>query len=262
MAQALALAGNNMEKLGALASAATAKGGVVVPGSQQQNGAQANVRFVNAPKVGGGLCGNYAAQSRISSHVCGSLFSSTPQQAPQQVKGKQGNDGEPVEVEVDFSVEKDLCISDIELQGDAAAAGGARVYLYLPEGFVCTPEVAAAGKELYSKLGFMMQEVFAGSDGTTTMSQFYVYYDPDRSAIAFNRGGQLWFNAAVKVDTTGFKSPLYGLARFWYLVCCHELAHNQVKSHNSSFSDACSAITLQYAESFTAFAERFCGGSN
>lgn len=75
----------------------------------------------------------------------------------------------------------------------------------------------------------------------------HVYYDPEGQAIAFNRGGSLFFNWRYYValghdDSAGLaKKQVQGktiTARdealiYWFFTMAHELAHNFVGDHNS-----------------------------
>lgn len=213
---------------------------------------QTSVRYLQAPQVGDGDCYNFDASTTIDKLVSRSLFPDIPRPAPQVVKGKTATNRDsdkPLEVEVDGSSEHDLIAGQVELKQGV---------LYIAEGLAATQEIVATAKQLFASLETLFLQVFTTGHAAVT-PQFYVYYDPERSAIAFNRAGQLWFNAAVKVDTSGYLDAAYGTSRFWYLIVCHELAHNKVWQHNSAFADACSAITLQFADKFNAYAQDFYG---
>lgn len=217
----------------------------------------AHVHTVQAAKVGDGLSYNYAAPQTIISSVAGSLFfTEAPRPIPTGVKGGPGHTRPEADIEVLCCSERDLNVSRVVLK---QAAGSATAYLYLPDGVAATLALEAHARQLYASLEFVLQHVFA--EGISSgLPQFYVYYDPERSSVAFNRGGQLWFNAATQVDVSGIRNTSYAVCRFWFLVVCHELAHNQVECHNSRFANACSAITLQYADRFKVFAQQHCGG--
>lgn len=259
MRQMLALTGAKLQSLGTQPSQVPAA--VSGPSSHQasaSSSASAGVLTVDTSKVGEGDCCNYAAPKDINSSVDRSLFPSSTSSAPTVVKGRPEPDPAPDanQVAMVCGAEKDLLVTQVVLK---QANGLATAYLYLPEGVAATPQTAGNAQQVYAAMEFMLQRVFA-NDADGPLPQFFVYYDPERSSVAFNKGGQLWFNAAAQVDVSGFKHPEYGLCRFWFLVVCHELAHNQVKPHNSSFADACSAIALQYAEKFRVFAQEHCGG--
>lgn len=263
MNKMLALTGSKVESLGAQAPEAPPiirdasmecgrSSDTCDKSSSTKQTVQANVRFVQAPQVGEGKCSNYDTAAAIDSSVADSLYPKQATPAPKEVKGntaaQPGSASEPLEFELDSSSEQNLVVSKVELKPGR--------YLYIAEGTTPTPEVAALAQQLFTSIESLLRHVFVvGCEGP----QFFVYYDPNKSSIAFNRAGQLWFNAAVEVDVSGYKNAAYGFGRFWFLVVCHELAHNRVKQHNSRFADACSAITLEYADRFKAFAHSFCG---
>jgi hypothetical protein len=63
------------------------------------------------------------------------------------------------------------------------------------------------------------------------------YWDLTGDTIAFNRGKSLFFNAKYymglhypKRDTRESKEAYF----YWFMIFCHELAHNFVHAHNAS----------------------------
>ena len=84
---------------------------------------------------------------------------------------------------------------------------------------------------------------------------FSLYWEAGTNLIAFNADGQLWYNAA---KDCAFDNPS-GRIDFWYLVICHELAHNIVHAHNSDFSQAMSEIVLTFSQDLRQFQDRFAG---
>ncbi|KAF9088566.1 hypothetical protein BGX23_007256 [Mortierella sp. AD031] len=88
----------------------------------------------------------------------------------------------------------------------------------------------------------------------------HVYYDPEGQAIAFNRGGSLFFNWKYYValghdDGAGLaKKQVQGktiTAReealiYWFFTMAHELAHNFVGDHNSKHEFYFSSFCEQY----------------
>lgn len=61
-----------------------------------------------------------------------------------------------------------------------------------------------------------------------------IYHDPNGKAIAFNSGGALYFNLryfySLHYATNVHRSPV--CYSYWYVVTCHELAHNMEGPHN------------------------------
>ncbi|KAF9435865.1 hypothetical protein BGZ76_005362 [Entomortierella beljakovae] len=107
-------------------------------------------------------------------------------------------------------------------------------------------------------LMILARDVFGLSPDT-----MHVYYDPDGQAIAFNRGGSLFFNWRYYValghdDGAGqAKRQLQGksvTAReeaiiYWFFTMAHELAHNFVGDHNSKHEFYFSSFCEQYLPS-------------
>lgn len=65
-------------------------------------------------------------------------------------------------------------------------------------------------------------------------TSFHMFADHDGSRIAFNKDGSLFFNIRYYVqchvsDRPSPEDPNY----FWYMVACHELAHNGESGHNA-----------------------------
>ncbi|KAG0368111.1 hypothetical protein BGZ54_002634 [Gamsiella multidivaricata] len=101
----------------------------------------------------------------------------------------------------------------------------------------------------------LAQDVF-GLDPKT----MHVYYDPEGQAIAFNRGGALFFNWRYYValghdDSAGLaKKHVQGRAVsareegliYWFFTMAHELAHNFVGDHNSKHEFYFSSFCEQY----------------
>jgi hypothetical protein len=119
---------------------------------------------------------------------------------------------------------------------------------------------AALGRTVYKELTQLFDEVFDPSNRRRAghALQFYVFWDPAANMIAFNKGGQLWFNAAAGPDSAGADVGS-GRARFWFLTVCHELAHNVVGPHNSEFAGAMGALVLHFSHHFRAYMARHFG---
>ena len=70
-----------------------------------------------------------------------------------------------------------------------------------------------------------------------------VFWDPSGRAIAFNRSRQLFFNLRHYIQWhKDRKSSLY----YWYLVFCHELAHNEHSPHDETHEYWLSSFADQY----------------
>jgi hypothetical protein len=72
-----------------------------------------------------------------------------------------------------------------------------------------------------------------------------IFWDPSGRAIAFNRAKQLFFNLRHFIQWhKDQKSSLY----YWYLVFCHELAHNEHSPHDETHEYWLSSFADQYME--------------
>ncbi len=80
----------------------------------------------------------------------------------------------------------------------------------------------------------------------------HLYYDWDSRVIAFNRGHTLFFNFAHFKRQSCSSPPLVGqrLLASWYMVFCHELAHNFVGPHDVRHEYYMSAYAEEYFEAF------------
>ena len=74
----------------------------------------------------------------------------------------------------------------------------------------------------------------------------FVYWETNTNLIAFNLSNQLWYNAAKDCAL----DDLQARSNFWYLVICRELAHNDVKDHNSAFAQEMGQIVLTFSRDF------------
>ncbi|KAJ1960619.1 hypothetical protein IWQ62_004162, partial [Dispira parvispora] len=82
----------------------------------------------------------------------------------------------------------------------------------------------------------------------------HIYYDRDGTAIAFNRGRSLFFNLRffillhhLRLLTEGQAVDVYN---YWFMVTCHELAHNFVSDHNSQHEFYMSSFAEQFLRPF------------
>lgn len=91
-----------------------------------------------------------------------------------------------------------------------------------------------------------LHKLFSARRQAATQQPFQVYWEVDTDLIAFNAHGNLWYNAA---KDSAFHDTA-ARSRFWYLVICHELAHNFIHGHDSDFSQQMSEIVLTYSQGF------------
>jgi len=70
-----------------------------------------------------------------------------------------------------------------------------------------------------------------------------IFYDKRSTVIGFNSDNKLFLNARCHHEINyGTVSPI----KYWFIVICHELAHNEVKLHNAAFSSVFENIILYY----------------
>ena len=95
----------------------------------------------------------------------------------------------------------------------------------------------SAGLNLFAGLLTDCGQVFALPGGT-----LHIYYDESGSTIAFNRQGSLFCNfrffeqlhlKGMQEQSAGKKSEALV---YWWVVLCHELAHNLVETHSAEHS--------------------------
>lgn len=85
---------------------------------------------------------------------------------------------------------------------------------------------------------------------------FHMFADQDGSRIAFNKDGALFFNlryfTQCHLSDTTSEDPNY----FWYMVACHELAHNGESGHNARHEHLLEGLAVAR---FTSFLQQFGG---
>jgi hypothetical protein len=86
-------------------------------------------------------------------------------------------------------------------------------------------DILAAGKTFAGVLEFIRESCFPKID--TSMIKIYF---KDETTMAFNKGGELFFNLWFWAELECRSSDLKSVY-FWFHVFCHEVAHNDVKDH-------------------------------
>ena len=102
-----------------------------------------------------------------------------------------------------------------------------------------------------------LHKIFSSRRQLDQQPPFQVYWEPGTDVIAFNVNGELWYNAAKDRALQNIAAR----SKFWYLVICHELAHNFVHAHNSNFSQHMSEIVLTYSQRFMAVCDSWSSNS-
>ncbi|CAI2169488.1 1796_t:CDS:2 [Funneliformis geosporum] len=81
------------------------------------------------------------------------------------------------------------------------------------------------------------------------LEDIHVYYDDDSSKVAFNRDKALYFNFKTFLElhdeeyNNGFKdNAMY----YWFVMVCHELAHNFASKHNSIHEYYLTSFVIAY----------------
>ncbi|KAL0219426.1 hypothetical protein P9112_005079 [Eukaryota sp. TZLM1-RC] len=75
-----------------------------------------------------------------------------------------------------------------------------------------------------------------------------IFYDESRT-IAFNRAGQLFFNVFFHSKIVDLN--LDHVLSHWFVVFCHELAHNKISNHGKEFGAVVEHITMTFLPVYT-----------
>ncbi|KAL0249292.1 hypothetical protein GEMRC1_004525 [Eukaryota sp. GEM-RC1] len=75
-----------------------------------------------------------------------------------------------------------------------------------------------------------------------------VFYD-ETAVIAFNKAGQIYFNIFYHNKIRGMDVD-YALSH-WFIVFCHELAHNKISNHGQEFGALVEHIVLTFIPLYT-----------
>jgi hypothetical protein len=90
------------------------------------------------------------------------------------------------------------------------------------------------------------------------LSSIAIYHDPTGRAIAFNSGGALYFNIryfyGLHYSKNVHRSQL--CYSYWYVVTCHELAHNMEGPHNRTHAFYTESYTSLYLPKLMAIFEQ------
>ncbi|KAJ8606252.1 hypothetical protein MRB53_041074 [Persea americana] len=115
----------------------------------------------------------------------------------------------------------------------------------------------AAGLEAFASVMLEVASVFPLDPRT-----MHLYYDEDGSTIAFNLNGSLFFNYRffAQLHLTQIDRPANRAQAlvYWWVVACHEVAHNLEGPHNSKHSFYTEQLIAQY---FPAVASRMMQAS-
>ncbi|CAF0734789.1 unnamed protein product [Didymodactylos carnosus] len=98
-------------------------------------------------------------------------------------------------------------------------------------------------------------------------SCFHLYYDIDGGRMAFNTNGSMFFNLRYysqvhtnllkSQTTTSNSSNLNDVINFWYIVTCHELAHNAETNHNARHENRLETLAVKYMTAKDSFIQGF-----
>ncbi|OXV08271.1 hypothetical protein Egran_03970 [Elaphomyces granulatus] len=105
----------------------------------------------------------------------------------------------------------------------------------------------SAGLNTFSSLLTECASVFA-----LRVDSVSIFYDPFGKTIAFNRGGSILCNYlyfSQLHQTKLLQNPAEGRADalvYWWVIMCHELAHNLVEAHSSDHSYYTEGFVTQY----------------
>lgn len=118
------------------------------------------------------------------------------------------------------------------------------VTLYLEEGSTLSTE-HVQGAQVMAQVLLQLAGVFGIPANSLHM---WIGYKGRR--IAFNRGNSLYFNLTVFIDLR-FRTRSECM-RYWYMVMCHELAHNNVSAHNEEHESLLSWLAFRHMEALNA----------
>ncbi|KAH8695081.1 putative HATPase_c domain protein [Talaromyces proteolyticus] len=105
----------------------------------------------------------------------------------------------------------------------------------------------SAGVNAFAKLLVESASVFS-----LRLESVSIFYDPVGKTIAFNRGGSLFCNYLYFKqlhEAQLLRDPVSGRADalvYWWVILCHELAHNLVEEHSSDHSYYTEGFVAQY----------------
>ncbi|KAL5334762.1 hypothetical protein BJX70DRAFT_346090 [Aspergillus crustosus] len=105
----------------------------------------------------------------------------------------------------------------------------------------------SVGMNLFSSILLDCAEVFSLQPNTLS-----IFYDPGSKAIGFNRAGSIFcnyyfFQQLHEKTLLQSASPSRGEAMiYWWVILCHELAHNLVQDHSSAHSYYTEGFVGQY----------------
>jgi hypothetical protein len=108
------------------------------------------------------------------------------------------------------------------------------IELYLPRGLEQSeilPQEHTASLNRFITMLRDLAEVFKLSP-----RHIHVFYDKNSNTIAFNRNRVLFFNLRFYLglhDEECKINPTINSITYWFMMFCHELAHNFIEKHNS-----------------------------
>jgi len=90
------------------------------------------------------------------------------------------------------------------------------------------------------------------------LTSIAIYHDPTGKAIAFNSGGALYFNVRYFYGLHYSKNTHRNRVcySYWYVVTCHELAHNMEGPHNRTHAFYTESYTSLYLPKLMAIFEK------
>lgn len=89
----------------------------------------------------------------------------------------------------------------------------------------------------------------------------HIFYDNHSNTIAFNSGGALFFNAYYYYSLhVRERTDPSQILEYWYLVFCHELAHNLVSEHSAAHSFYIQSICYEFRPAYHHMLQAFKRG--
>ncbi|UJR34613.1 hypothetical protein I4U23_027390 [Adineta vaga] len=125
--------------------------------------------------------------------------------------------------------------------------------LFIEQNATITKDMLKQAEQLAWVLNNLAQHVFE-----LPVNIFHLFRDINGNRIAFNNNGSLFFNLRyfeqvyAKKFTSFQQNPtpsnfiVQNIVNFYYMVICHELAHNEIQEHNQEFIELMKTLAIKY----------------
>ncbi|KAG7344022.1 DUF3684 domain containing protein [Nitzschia inconspicua] len=133
----------------------------------------------------------------------------------------------------------------VEQNGKAAAHNGIKIFSHAK--LASSEEFLRVHRDAVECFAVVLERLCTLVFGLSLRS-VAIYHDPTGAAIAFNAGGALYFNFRY-FHSLHFLKNLNDSKEcysYWYVVGCHELAHNLVKAHDRNHGFYTESYTILF----------------